>query len=72
MTLSAKHLDFNKHLDSCRRCASQPFNLCLTGAQLLHAAVAEDKTDVGTHGFVREPQAGGRDWDDADYGDSEC
>lgn len=29
---------FHAHLDSCRRCRHQPFNLCPTGAQLLEAA----------------------------------
>jgi hypothetical protein len=29
---------FHEHLDGCRRCASQPFNLCDVGANLLHAS----------------------------------
>lgn len=73
MTLSPKHQAFNTHLDSCKRCATQPFNLCTTGARMLHEAVADNKTiDVLSIGFVREPQAGGPDWDDDDHGDSEC
>lgn len=33
---------FHKHLDGCARCASQPFNLCDVGAQLLAAAGIEN------------------------------
>lgn len=37
MTPSAQ---FHAHLDRCKRCAEQPFNLCPVGAQLLGAAGA--------------------------------
>lgn len=33
---------FHAHLDVCRRCREQPFNLCPTGACLLKEAVPPD------------------------------
>jgi uncharacterized OB-fold protein len=33
---------FHAHLDICARCASQPFNLCEVGAELLRAAGIEN------------------------------
>lgn len=30
--------EFHGHLDVCKRCADQPFNLCPVGAQLLQRA----------------------------------
>ena len=33
---------FHDHLDNCRQCANNPFELCAEGAKLLDAAVAVD------------------------------
>jgi hypothetical protein len=30
---------FHSHLDECRRCREEPFNLCARGAKLLKTAV---------------------------------
>jgi primosomal protein N' len=30
---------FHEHLDACKRCREQPFNLCPAGAQALRKAV---------------------------------
>lgn len=32
---------FHAHLDGCRRCEQQPFNLCPVGARLLRAATED-------------------------------
>ncbi len=32
-------VDFHKHLDACRQCMNQPFNLCPKGTALLRKAV---------------------------------
>lgn len=34
---------FYEHLDSCRRCANKPFDLCPEGAKLLKEAAVADK-----------------------------
>jgi Zn-dependent alcohol dehydrogenase len=32
---------FNKHVEECRRCATEPFNLCEIGSVLLKATMVE-------------------------------
>ncbi len=31
--------DFNHHLDVCKRCRDNPFDLCIVGVKLLNAVV---------------------------------
>jgi len=44
---------FHAHLDQCKRCAGQPFNLCPIGAQLLGTAAASLSTNAGKLTFDR-------------------
>ena len=37
-------LQFHNHLDSCRQCSDQPFNLCATGSGLLQGETQSDDT----------------------------
>lgn len=37
---------FNEHLDICKRCREQPFNLCEVGARLLREAVEAPTREV--------------------------
>lgn len=41
---------FHEHLDKCRRCRDQPFNLCDAGALALRKVV--DEAMPGAHHFV--------------------
>lgn len=44
MTIEQKPIDvFHSHLDLCRRCRDEPFNLCRVGSTLL----AKAATDLG-------------------------
>ena len=36
--------DFHAHLDVCKRCADEPFNLCPVGANLLQRAAEATAT----------------------------
>lgn len=40
--LPASQERFHKHLDTCRRCREQPFNLCEVGDGLLRATGIDD------------------------------
>lgn len=35
-------IPFHAHLDECKQCREQPFNLCMNGAVLLEASALED------------------------------
>lgn len=37
---------FHQHLDVCKRCREQPFNLCREGARTLRLAVQESANDI--------------------------
>ena len=39
--------DFHRHLDTCHRCRTQPFNLCPSGARKLQIAASGTPPSTG-------------------------
>ena len=40
---------FHRHLDICKRCREEPFNLCPTGRTLLEAQVEQNADELRRH-----------------------
>lgn len=48
--------DFHKHLDNCKQCREQPFNLCSIGHTLIHKAHDAITTEVPHIPNCRTPE----------------